>query len=52
MKMNFAYQRIDEKLLMHSESDSREMISGFDTEEIIEELFHSLLQGCEVGLEQ
>ena len=37
---------------MHSKSDNKEIRSGSDTEEIIEELFHSLLQNYQVGSEQ
>ena len=39
-------------LCIHDSKDSKEIMSGFVTEEFTEERFHSLLQGYEVGLEQ
>ena len=40
MKMNFTSSRdSDEKRIMHFERDSKQIISGFDKEKIIEELF-------------
>lgn len=44
MKMNFALLKIrDEKHLMYSKSDDEEIMTGFDTGKLIEELFKSLL---------
>ena len=42
----------DEKRLKHSKSDNEEIKSGFNTKEIIEELFYSLFQGYQIGLKQ
>ena len=53
VKMNFTTSKdSEEKCLMHSKSDNREIMSDFDKEDIIEELIHSLLQSYHVGLEQ
>ena len=37
---------------MYSESDNVEIMTGFDTDEIIQELFKSLLRRYQLGLEQ
>ena len=37
---------------MHSKSDNVEFMIGSETNEIIEELFKSLLQRCQEGLEE
>ena len=53
MKMNFTSSKnSDEKRFMHSKSVNKEIMSNFDTEETIKELFHSLLQRYQVVLEQ
>ena len=53
VKMNFTTSKdSEEKCLMHSKSDNKEIMSDFDKEDIIEELIHSLLQSYHVGLEQ
>ena len=53
MKMNFmSLKDRDAKCLMHSKSYNEEIMNTFDTEETIEELFHSLLHRHQVGLEQ
>ena len=41
----------DETRIMHSKSDIAEIIMNGETDEIIEELFKSLLQGYQEGLE-
>ena len=44
MEMNFIPSKdSDEKRLMHSKSDNKEIMTSFDTEEPIEELFKLLL---------
>lgn len=43
---------IKEKPLMQPKSDNKEIVTEFDTGEIIGELFHSLLQRHQVGIEQ
>ena len=44
VKMNFTTSKdSEEKCLMHSKSDNKEIMSDFDKEDIIEELIHSLL---------
>ena len=51
MKMNFTPTKdSDEKHLMHSKSDSKEIMCSFHTEKILEKHFHSLLQRYQVGL--
>ena len=53
MEMNFIPSKdSDGKRLMHSKSDNEDIMTSFDTEESIEELFKSLLHRQEVGLEQ
>lgn len=53
MKINFMPSKdSNEKCLIHSKSDKREIMIGFDTEEIIEEIFNSLLHRYRVSLEQ
>ena len=42
----------DETRIMHSKSDIAEIIMNGETDEIIEELFESLLQGYQEGLEE
>ena len=42
----------DETRIMHSKSDIAEIIINGETDEIIEELFESLLQGYQEGLEE
>lgn len=37
---------------MHSKSDNAETMTDFDTDEIIQELFKSLLRRYQLGLEQ
>ena len=37
---------------MHSKSDNIEIMLGFDTDEIIEKIFNSLLQRYQKGLEE
>ena len=37
---------------IHSKNDNTEIMTGSKTEEIIEELFDSLLQKCQKGLEE
>ena len=37
---------------MHSKSDSSEIMSGFDTDEVIGEFFEYLVQRYKIGLEQ
>ena len=41
---------IGEKRMMHSKSDKREIMADFDTHEIIEKLFDSLLEKYQEGL--
>ena len=53
MKMNFTWSKnSNEKRLIDCKKDNKEIISDFNIKEIIEELFHSLLQRHKVGLEQ
>ena len=42
----------DETRVMHTKSDNEEILTGSDTDEIIEELFESLLQRYEQNLEE
>ena len=37
---------------MHSKSDNEETMTGNDTDEIISEIFDSLLRRCQIYLEQ
>ena len=37
----------DETRVMHTKSDNKELMNGSDTDEIIKELFKSLLQRCQ-----
>ena len=37
--------------MMHTKIDNAEIITGFDTDEIIKEVFKLLLQRYQVGLE-
>lgn len=53
MKINFVSTSGPiEKLLMHSKSHNAEIRTAFDTDKIIQELYKSLLQRCQMGLEQ
>ena len=53
MEVNFMSSKYSvEKRLMHSKSDNEEIMTGFDTEEHIEELCKSLLYREQVCLEQ
>lgn len=45
-------ENIGEKRMMHFKSDDREIMTGFDTHEIIEKLFDSVLQRYQEGLEK
>ena len=38
--------------IMYPKGDNRKIMIGFDTEEILKELFNSLLYGYQAGLEQ
>ena len=42
----------DETRVMHTRSDNEEFMNGSDTDEIIEELFESLLQRCQENLQE
>ena len=42
----------DETRVMHTKSDNEEIMTGSDTDEIIEELFESFLQRYEQNLEE
>ena len=42
----------DETPIMHTKSDNMEIMIGSDTNEVIEELFKSLLQKCQENLEE
>ena len=42
----------DKKRVLHSNSDSKEVMTDFDTKELMEELFQSLLHRYRVDLEQ
>ena len=53
MKVNFLSSKDrDEKLLIHSESNSRKIMIGVDTKGIIRKLFNSLLNRYQAVLEQ
>ena len=53
MKINFtSLKESDEKQLMHSKSDSIEIMIDNSTDETINDLFHSRLQTYGVGLEK
>ena len=53
MKINFLWAPGPiNKCLMHSKSDNAETMTDFDTDEIIQELFKSLLHRYEMGLER
>ena len=41
----------DEEQVMHSKSDNTEVMTYDNGNEVIEEIFESLLPGCQVGLE-
>ena len=44
LKINFMPSKDNNKIhLMYSKSDNVEIVTGFDSDEIIEELFHSFL---------
>ena len=43
---------IDENPLMYSKHDNRKIMSAFDTDEILKELFDLLLCRYQVGLEK
>ena len=45
-------ENIGEKRMMHFKSDDRKIMTGFDTHEIIEKLFDSVLQRYQEGLEK
>ena len=45
-------ENIGEKRMMHFKSDDREIMTGFDTHEIFEKLFDSVLQRYQEGLEK
>ena len=52
MKMNFMLLKdSDEKCRKHSKSDNKETMTGFDTEELIQELLNHFFHR-QVGLEQ
>ena len=42
----------DETCIMHTKSDNKEIMIGSDTNEVIEDLFKSLLQGYQENLEE
>ena len=54
MAINFiSYKKDpDEPRTMHTKSDNIEIIMGSETDEIIQELFESLLQRYQEGLEE
>ena len=53
MAMNFiSSEDSDETRIMDSKSDNLEIMMGSETDEIIEELFESLLQRYQEGLEE
>ena len=53
MEVNFMSSKYSaEKRLMHSKSDNEEIMTGFDTEEHIEEICKSLFYREQVCLEQ
>ena len=53
MKINFISSKdSDETRTMHTTSDNIEIMMGSETDEIIEELFESLLQRYQEGLEE
>ena len=54
MKVNFISSLLDsdETRIMHPTSDNIEILMGSETDEIIEELFKSLLQRYQKGLEE
>ena len=53
MAVNFIYsQDSDETRTLHAKSDNVEIMMGSETNEIIEELFKSLLQRYQEGLEE
>ena len=53
MKMNFTLSKnSDEGRFIHSKKGNEEIMIGFYTKETIEELFHSILQRHQEGLEQ
>ena len=51
-QINFISLRPDsnETHVMHTRSDNKEFMNGSDTDEIIKELFKSLLQRCQENL--
>ena len=53
MTVNFISSKdSDETCTMHTESDNIEIMMGSETDEIIKELFESLSQRCQEGLEE
>ena len=53
MAINFiSCKDSDETQIMHSKSDNIEIVVGIKTDEVIEELFESLLQRYQNGLEE
>ena len=52
MEINFSKKDCDEIHTMHTKSDNKENMMGSETDEIIEELFKSLLQRYQEKLEE
>ena len=53
MAINFIYSKdSDEIRIMHTKSDNVEIMTGSETDEIIEEVFKSLLQRYQEGLQE
>ena len=53
MTINFAsFKDSDQTHTMHTKSDNIEIMIGIETDEITEELFDSLLQRYQIGLEE
>ena len=54
MEINFIYSKVDsnETRTMHTQSDNIQIMMGSETDEIIEEIFKSLLQRYQEGLEE
>ena len=52
MAINFISSKdYDKTRTIHTKSDNTEMMIGSETDEITEELFNSLLQRCQNGLD-
>ena len=53
MKVNFVSSKdSNEKCLMHFKRNNRKIMTGFEKEEIIQELFNLLLAIYQIGLKQ